>query len=197
MANSTVAEIEVSQGAVTGAIFSAPAGTALPTDATTALASGPTGFKNLGYVGSDGISPSRDVSTDNVTDMNGATLRTVQTDFAKSYSAPMLQVRNADLNRAIFGTANVTVTAATTTAGTKTAVVDRGRVSDLGVLVIETFDGLGKQRRVLPQAQVTAVEEGALVGTAVQQFTLTWSCYPDSSGAYEYKYDDNGIVVPA
>lgn len=190
MANSTVAEIEVSQGAVTGAIFWAPAGTALPTDATTALASG---FKNLGYVGSDGITPSRDVSTDNITDMNGATLRTVQTDFAKTYSAPMLQVRNVDLLQSVFGASNVTVTAATSTAGRRVAVVDRGRVADRGVMVIETFDGLGKQRRVLPSAQPTSVEEGALVGTTVQQFTLTWSTYPDGSGAYEYRYDDDGV----
>jgi hypothetical protein len=194
MANSTVANIEVSQGAVTGAIFWAPPGTALPTDATTALAAA---FKNLGYVGADGITPARDVSTDNVTDMNGANLRTIQTDFSKSYSAPMLEVRNEDLARSVFGTANVTITAATTTAGRRIAVVDKGRVADKGVMVIETFDGLAKQRRVLPIAQPTSVEEGALVGTAVQQFTLTWSCYPDSTGAYEYKYDDDGVFATA
>lgn len=193
MANSSVAEMQVSQGAVTGAIFWAPlAGTTIPTDATTALHAN---FQNLGYVGSDGITPARDVSTDNVTDMNGATLRTVQTDFSKSYSAQLLQTRNQYLNESIFGSANVTVTAADATRGKRITVLDKGRVADQGVLVIETYDGVARQRRVEPVAQVTAVDEGALVGNAVQQFGVTWSCYPDSSGVYEYRYDDNGVTT--
>lgn len=193
MANSTVAEIQVSQGAIAGAIFWAPktATVTLPTDATATL---DTDFQNLGYIGEDGITPAREVSTEDVKDMNGANLRTVQTDFSKSYAAPMLQVRNVYLNNAIFGEANVTETPADGTHGKRIEVHDQGRVADRGYLVIETYDGTARDRRVIAEAQITAVEEGPLVGTAVQQFTLTYSAYPDSNGDYEVRYSDDGLV---
>lgn len=192
MANSTVAEIQVSQAVVAGALFSAPSGTTLPTNATTALAGT---YKNLGYIGEDGIQPARDVSVDEVKDMNGAVLRRVQTEFSKSVEVPMLQVTNEDLNKLIFGTANVTVTAAGGGASRKIAIVDKGEVSGLGVIVAETRDGLARDRRVWPVAQVTSMEEGPLVGSAVQSYTITISAYPDASGNFEYHYNDDGVVV--
>jgi hypothetical protein len=190
MANSTVAEIQVSQGAVTGAIFWAPLGTPVPTDATTALNAA---FHNLGYVSSDGIQPARDISTDNVTDMNGATLRTVQTDFSSAFTATMMQTLNEYLNEAIFGAANVTVTAADATHGKRIAVLDKGRVADQGAMVIETYDGVKRHRRTAEVAQITAVEEGALVGNQIQTFTLTYSIYPGGGGTYSARYNDDGV----
>lgn len=193
MANSTVADLKVSRSAITGAIFWAPAGTALPTDATTAL---PAAFRNLGHVGDGGISPARDVSTDDVNDMNGDRLLVLQTGYSKSYSAPMLAVLNEDLNSAIFGDANVTVAPATAEHGRTISVVDTGTVADQGVLVIELRNGnAGRERRVAAVAQVTAAEEGDLVGTAVQTFTLTWSVYKDDEGVYERKYVDDGVTA--
>lgn len=193
MANNTVAEMRVSQGAVTGAIFWGPTGTALPTDATTALN---VAFKNLGYVGSDGITPARAISTDVVKDMNGASLRTVQTDFEKTYQALLYQTLNVDVNGMIFGSANVTVTAGDPTHGERVAIMDKGIVASQGILIIETYDGGAKQRRIGPAAQPTSTEEGPLVGSNVQSYTLTWSEYPDSSGVYEYRYNDNGVLAP-
>lgn len=191
MANNTVAEIAVSRSAVTGAIFWAPEGTALPTDATTVLAGA---YQNLGYVGADGITPARDVTTDPVTDMNGDEILQLQTGFSKAYSAPMLQTRNEYLNNAIFGDENVTVTPADATRGKRLTVLDKGVVSPRGVMVIELGDGgTGKERRVCPVARIITAEEGALVGTAVQTFTLTYSLSKDSSGVYDYKYYDDGV----
>lgn len=192
MANSTVAEIQVSQAVVAGALFSAPSGTTLPTNATTALAGT---FLNLGYVGEDGVKPARDVSVDEVKDMNGSVLRRVQTEFSKQFEATMLQVTNEDLNNLIFGDVNVTVTAAGGGASRKIAILDKGEVSGLGVIVVETRDGLARDRRVFPVAQVTSMEEGPLVGNAVQSYTLTVSAYPDSSGNFEYHYNDDGVIV--
>ena len=117
MANNTVADISPAVAAITGLLRWSPSlATALPTDATTALA---VDFVNLGYVGEDGVAPARDVSVDPIRDSNGAKLLDLQTEFSKNYSATFLQVRNADLLKAIFGTANVTFTAADATLGNR------------------------------------------------------------------------------
>jgi hypothetical protein len=192
MANNTVAEIQVASSAVTGAVFWAPSATALPTNTTTALN---VAYKNLGYVGEDGISPNREVSVDEVKDMNGTTLRRVQTDFSTGFEATMLQVTNEDLNNIIYGDANVTVTAAGASVGRIIAIMDKGLVGTMGVIVVETIDGLAKERRVYPVAQVTSMEEGPLVGSAVRQYTITVSAYPDTSGNSLYLYNNDGVFV--
>lgn len=48
----------------TGAVFIAPAGTGLPTDATTPLTEA---FKNLGYVSEDGLVESIETDTTDIT----------------------------------------------------------------------------------------------------------------------------------
>ena len=189
MANSTVSEIQVSQSTISGAVLRAPSGTPLPSDASTALNAA---FKNLGHIGQEGITWARDVATEDVKDMNGATLRTVQTDFSKSFTAPFLQSRNEDLLNAIFGDANVAVTAATVSSGRIVTFSDQGRVSEQAPIVIETVDGDAVKRTLVSFSQVTQVEEGPWVGSAVQQFTVTFSAYPDESGNYSTTWDDDG-----
>ena len=58
MAN-TVANVSAGKPAVGGAVFVAPTGTTLPTDATTALGSA---FKALGYCSDDGLTNSNSAS---------------------------------------------------------------------------------------------------------------------------------------
>lgn len=193
MANNTVLEISASVAAVTGLVRFGPTGTALPTDSTTALNAA---YVNLGYVNEDGVQPAREISTESVLDSNGAELLKLQTEFSKAYTATLLQVRNADLVKAIYGTANVTVTAGSPTLGRRLAILDKGLLSTPGILIIDSLYGLGKHRRVMPIAQITAVEEGPLVGRAVRSYGVTFSASPDSSGNYEYIYDDDGVVVP-
>jgi hypothetical protein len=165
MANSTVSEIQVSQSTIAGAVFRAPSGSTLPSNATTALNAA---FKNLGHIGQEGITWAREVATEDVKDMN------------------------EDLLNAIFGDANVTVTAATVSSGRIVTFSDKGRVSEQAPIVIETVDGDSVKRTLVPVCQVTQVEEGPWVGSAVQQFTVTFSAYPDSSGNYSTTWDDDG-----
>ncbi len=194
MANSTVAEIEVARSAVAGKLFWAVAGTAIPTNATTALDAA---FKNLGYINEDGVQTSREVGVDPVKNDNGLKLLDIQNDFSKGYTATLYQVLNEDVNNMIYGDANTLVTAPGVSTGTLLAVQDSGLISTPGRLVIEWNNGgLGKGRRVVPIAQVTAVEEGALAGTAVRTIQITWSASPDSSGFYDYTYHTDGIVAP-
>lgn len=190
MANPTNTEISVSKAGATGMLTGAPIGTALPTDATTTLAAA---FKGYGYVGEDGTTPTRDISTDPVRDSNGDQVYTLQTDFTRTYAAPLLQYDNVDIKKQIFGDANVVVTPATATKGTIIAVQDKGQQASHQVLVVTTFSGAKSHREVAADAQITSVEIGALTGTGIRQYTVTWTVYKDSAGVFVYEYDDDGV----
>lgn len=193
MANSTTSEIGVARAAITGAIFLLPAtGATLPTDATTTI----TGGVNLGYIGDEGITPTRTVETEDTKDMNGDTVYTAQTDFVREYSATFLQVDNVDLKEAIFGEANVVVTAGGPTAGARVTVEDKGEPAPKRPIVVHTTSGSKTHREVVPVAQISSVEYGPYVGTAVRSYTITFKAFKDSDGTFVYEYDDDGVLVP-
>lgn len=192
MASPTVAEITASRGVATGALAGAVLGTALPTDASTALVAA---FNGYGYVGDNGIIPTRDINTDQQRDMNGDVVYTLQTEFTRTYKAELLQGTNVDVKKAIFGDANVVTTPATATTGTLITVSDKGQQSPHIALVATTFDGSKTHRECAADAQITTVEIGPLVGTAVRSYTVTWSVYRDPTGTYTYEYDDDGVFT--
>lgn len=192
MAAPTTAEIQAGRGIATGAISFGPLGTTLPTDVSTALNAA---IKGLGYVGAAGIVPTRTVGTDDIKDMNGDTVYTVQNDFVRQYQVELLQTTNVDVAKMIFGTANVTETAANGTHGKQLAVLDKGDVSPHGVLVIETFDALKKHRETAADAQPVSVEVGPLVGTGIRSYTVTFKIFRDSTGVFLRSYDDDGVIT--
>lgn len=197
MANPTSAEVGAARAVATGAISWAPLGTALPTDATTALNAA---FKGLGYVGEEGITPTREVSTSDVKDMNGDSVAVLQEDFNRMYQATLIQADNVDIKNMIFGAANVTVTAGSPTNGARIAVVDKGEPCAHGELVVDLYrigsTGVtAKHREVAADAQPISVEYGPYVATAVRQYTVQWKVFK-VSGTFVTEYDDDGVLVP-
>lgn len=79
--NNDVQNVTVGKGRVTGYLFVAPNGTALPTDATTDL---PEAYKNLGYIDEDGVTETVDTSSEDIKDINGDILLTEITENKKT-----------------------------------------------------------------------------------------------------------------
>ena len=87
--------------AVTGEIYYAVTGTALPTDTTTGLNAA---FKGLGYVSEDGITETVDRSIDDIIAwQNATTVRSVVTDAKITYEFTLIQT-NLDTAQFINGT---------------------------------------------------------------------------------------------
>ena len=99
---------EVTTGKL-GGVFRAPAGTTLPTDATTTLAST---FKNIGEVSEDGITKSYSYESEEIKNMNGAVVLTVQTSKNVSFAFKDISLLNIDAMKAVYGADNVTGTLA-------------------------------------------------------------------------------------
>ncbi len=193
MANPNVAQISASRGAATGAVSVAVFGTALPTTARLALN---VAFKGLGYIGSEGITPAREISTDDVKDMNGDTVYVLQTDFTRSYEFELLQTENEDVLNLVYGDANVTPAAGTPTAGATIVSIDKGEPQAHMSFVFDTFNVLKLHREVVADAQVESVEIGPLSGTGVRSFKIKLKVFKDTSSNYVTIYDDNGVLVP-
>jgi hypothetical protein len=80
---------------VTGAVYVAPSGTALPTDATTAL---PVAHEDVGFIHEDGVTETQDTDTNDIIAwQNGATVRKVQTSHDLMYAFTMLETSEVTL----------------------------------------------------------------------------------------------------
>ena len=166
---------------VSGVFFTAPAGTALPNDATTALT---TAFEELGYVSEDGITETYDKSSEVLRDMSGESILALNTASSVEYRLTVLE-DNGAVESLVLGAGSVT----TDTDGNITAAVINSGDLPLSVFAFDMVLRGGKLFRiVLPNAQVTAV--GDMVYRAGQQMSreVTITCYPDASGNRVYKY---------
>ena len=80
---------------ISGAIYRAPLGTTLPTDATTALDAA---FKELGHVSEDGVSNSQDLSVSEIKAWGGVIVYRSNDGFSDQFSLALIESENWSLN---------------------------------------------------------------------------------------------------
>lgn len=91
----------------TGCLYYAPAGTALPADATTAL---PAAYTCVGYLSEDGVTNATDTDTTDINEMGGIKVLSEISGYGETWQFNMIETNEASL-KLRFGTANVTGTA--------------------------------------------------------------------------------------
>ena len=182
--------ISAASPVATGGVLYAPKGTALPTDASTALN---VAFKALGYVGEGGIEASGEgASYNDIIAWGGDIVASVlESKSITKYSFTLLEVFNEEVAKLVFGTTNVTVTPATALAGTKLAILDKGAEVPRGAFAFEMAYGGKKMRYVFPDAQLAVTGEGPLTHSDITNYAVEITAYPDSSGVRSYRYLEN------
>ena len=177
---SNAANVTTGKRRVDGGIYFAPAGTTLPTDATTALA---TAFKNLGYVSEDGVTNSLSKDVTEIKEWGGDTVDTVLTAQADTFQFTLIESLNTDTLKAIYGDANVTESSGAITVTVKAAEAPSG------VWVIDMIQKGNKLKRiVIPNGKVSELGDVVYKADEAVGYDVTVAANLDSSGNTHYEY---------
>lgn len=103
----TVSNVTTGKPQVTGGIFRAPSGTAVPTSCKTALAAA---YKSMGYIGEDGVTNANSPESDTGKAWGGEIVIAYQTEKPDTYQFVLIESKNTDALKAVYGDDNVTGT---------------------------------------------------------------------------------------
>ena len=183
---------------VTGAIKHAPKGTAIPalTDITKAAVTLNQAFTGDEYVSQDGLTLAPSMSTTEIKDWSGATVRKVLESFDGTLSWTMIST-NAGALAIAFGADHVTTAAATTTHGAQVQAALGAYLPEEQAWVFLMKDGDARIVIAVPDGQITEVGEVTFASNAAVGWQVTLSCYPDASGNCIYIMTDDGVVTTA
>lgn len=180
----------------TGAIKHAPIGTTLPilsdiskTGVTLAAA-----FEGNEYVSEDGLTLAPAMSTTDIKDWSGSTVRKVLESFDGTLSWTMISTNEGALGIA-FGEDHITTSAASATHGEQVRAELGAHLPEAQSWVFLMKDGDARIVIVVPNGQVTEVGEVTFASNAAVGWNVTLSCYPDSDGECIYIMTDDGAVT--
>lgn len=187
-----IQEIAAPTPKVTGGVLFAPLGTPLPNDATTPLNAA---FITLGRVSDAGVDKSEDRKNTDQFDWGGNLIAVLQDSFGITVNFKLLQLMNADVQRAAHGTNNVTVVPPTTNTGTTIQSLINANLLDTGSWVIDAYYMKMSMRFVIPYGRPTAVGKLTWVHKALAMYDLTIRPLPDNANNHAYEYWNDGIPI--
>ncbi|MDR1815644.1 MAG: phage tail protein [Clostridiales Family XIII bacterium] len=179
--SNNAANVSVGKPKTGGAIYTAPLSTALPTDATTALSSD---YTCLGYANEDGLVNGAETDSQDIVAWGGEKVLTVRTSYSETYAFTLIESRNVDVLKNVYGEGNVTGTI-------DTGVTVQHTSEDLPlkrwVFEIVMSNDTAK-RIVIPSGKVTEVGEVTYADGDAIGYETTISAFPDASGVTAYEY---------
>ena len=163
-----------------GAIWMAPGGTTVPTDATTALSSA---FKCLGYVSEDGVVNSNSPESEDIKAWGGDVVASPLTGKPDKFTFTLIESLNVDVLKLVYGADNVTGTL-------ETGITVKSNSKDYAnvVIVIERAIRGTFGRLVIPKAKVTEIGDITYIDNNVVGYPVTVSALPDSNGDCHHDY---------
>lgn len=181
---------------VTGAIKHAPLGTTVPTlgSITKAAVTLDEAFEGDEYVSEDGLTLAPSMSTTEIKDWSGATVRKVLESFDGTLAWTMIST-NAGALEIAFGEENVSEVAATPTHGAQVMAKLGAHLPEEQAWVFLMKDGDARIVIVVPDGQITEVGEITFASNSAVSWPVTLSCYPDSTGTSIYIMTDDGVVT--
>lgn len=176
---SDISKIAVGKPKTGGALYYAPKGTTVPTDATTALGAA---FIQTGYISEDGLTQEITRDSEDIKAWGGDTVLTTQTEYSEKFTFSLLETLDANVKKLVYGDANVTETN-----GAVTAISNSTELAE-HAMVFEMVQAGRAVRRVIPCGKVSEIGEITYVDGEPVAYELTVTALPDASGNGSYEY---------
>lgn len=174
--------VSTGKPAVGGAIFVAPAGTALPTSASASLGNT---FKELGYASEDGLVNNRSFDVEDIKAWGGDVVASVENNNKDTFGFTLIEVMSLDVLKTVYNDANVTGTALSS--GLTVKVNSKEHEEKAWVFDMILKGGILK-RITLPKAAITEIGEITYKDNEAVGYAVTLTAYPDANGNTHYEY---------
>jgi hypothetical protein len=177
----TATNVTTGKPNIGGAIYTAPIGTTLPTDATTALDNA---FVCLGYVSEDGLSNNNELSVEAIKAWGGNIVYRSLTEMNDEFGLALIETENADVLKTVYGESNVTVDAS---GNISVDVVGEDPIERVWVFEL-ALRGDKAKRIVIPDGAITSRDEITYNDSDAVAYGITVSAYPDANGSTHKEY---------
>lgn len=177
----TATNVTTGKPNIGGAIYTAPIGTTLPTDATTALDNA---FVCLGYVSEDGLSNNNELSVEAIKAWGGNIVYRSLTEMNDEFGLALIETENADVLKTVYGESNVTVDA---NGNISVDVVGEDPIERVWVFEL-ALRGDKAKRIVIPDGAITSRDEITYNDSDAVAYGITVSAYPDANGSTHKEY---------
>lgn len=173
--------------AVTGEVSVGATTATAPTGTSGAL----TGFTGLGYVSEDGVTESRERSTEDIKAwQNGAVVRTLVTEGKLTYQLALIETKKETVELA-YGT---TVTQSATDGNYVIVPTNTGGRKSF---VIDIIDGAQIKRIYIPEGEITEVGETVYANGEAIGYEVTIAAYPNTAIGGNAKVWDTALKTGA
>lgn len=181
-----------------GVFFRAPIGTTLPTDTLGVL---DPAFEDHGAVGEGGLTIAQNRSSSDIRMMGGSVFIDVQESYDETLTITLLEDDNDAVLKTAFGDANVEMTPATTTDGTKRVIYHTSDPLPLSSFLVRTAYGDKNKLYVVERGRVATVAEVTEQHTNATSRQLTVKTFRPVTlslkGGNVVEYRDDGRPDPA